>query len=41
MEEAEVTVHWPDLDRSVESFTLSTGDTWIIRQGEGAEAWNP
>lgn len=37
--EAEVTVHWPDADRSVQTFTLETGAVWRIRQGEEAVRW--
>ena len=41
MDEAEVTIHWPDAARTTETLTLATGATWHVRQGEGAEVWNP
>jgi hypothetical protein len=37
MDEALVTIHWPDANRSTETMTLATGSAWLVRQGEGAE----
>jgi enediyne biosynthesis protein E4 len=35
-EKADVTVHWPDAERSVERFTVGTDAAYSVRQGEGA-----
>ena len=32
--EAEVTIQWPDRQRSVETFSLSTNTRWVIHQGQ-------
>jgi hypothetical protein len=39
MDEALVTIHWPDANRTVETMTLATGSAWLVRQGESAEVW--
>ncbi|MEE2827756.1 MAG: CRTAC1 family protein [Myxococcota bacterium] len=41
LDEAEVTVHWPDMEGTSETYSLSTNTTWLLRQGDGAEAWTP
>ena len=40
-QEAEVTIHWPDLVRSTQTFTVSTGAFYDVRQGEDPVEWSP
>jgi len=40
-EEVEVTVHWPDSDRSEQTFTVATGAMYDVRQGNDPVEWSP
>jgi enediyne biosynthesis protein E4 len=40
-EEATVTVYWPDLEGTTESFTLSADSVYVVRQGESPVEWTP
>ncbi len=40
-EEVEVTVHWPDAARSAQTFTVTTGATYSVRQGDEPVEWSP
>ena len=39
--EVEVTVHWPDLLRSTQTFTVAAGAMYDVRQGEDPVVWTP
>ncbi len=40
-EEVEVTVHWPDLLRSSQTFTAQAGAMYDVRQGDEPVEWTP
>ena len=41
MTDAEVTVHWPDVGRTTQTFTVATGARYDVRQGDDPTEWTP